>query len=186
MNGPDLILGSLAFGINGELTSAHDSSATNGKLVPQTKCIYPVPWADHGKYAIGEILCEYVPMNGHSRDGEPRNTARKQIERLSELGFQVKSGFESEFILFKQGTKLPYTETPYHYNNVHVANSNGLFYEIAEKISCIDPYVGCELHYFTPEFAAGQQEYVFKPAVGIAAADQMFIFRDVIKTITPR
>ena len=71
------------------------------KPVPGT--LHSLPWATEGKHRVGEVFCETFwlpPYRGGSRmDVCPRYVARRQLDRLAQLGYRLYSGFEAEFLV---------------------------------------------------------------------------------------
>ena len=77
----------------------------NALLRPMPGTLRPLPWATGGQHKVGEVLCETYwtpPMRGGGpQEACPRHVARRQLERLAELGYELYAGFEAEFIAFK-------------------------------------------------------------------------------------
>ena len=90
------------FGPLSELPDLEEIRATgygNGAILPESKCAHPVPWAGHGKYKVGEVLCEMHWSDGSYQEACPRTVARRQLKKLHDHGFALKSAFEMEFML---------------------------------------------------------------------------------------
>ena len=68
-------------------------------MVPEVKTAHSVPWAGHGIYSVGEVICETHCLDGNYQAACPRTVARRQLEKLREQGFILKSAFETEFML---------------------------------------------------------------------------------------
>ena len=80
----------------------------NGLLMAACDCVRPIPWAGKGKYKVGEVLSEMHWMDGSIQEAGPRPIARKQIQRLHEHGFALKSAFEMEFVLEHADSGIDY------------------------------------------------------------------------------
>ena len=87
---------------------------------PMPDTLRAVPWSGDGRRRIGEVLCEasWIAVHGHrQRDAAPitactRYVARTQLERLSALGYQLLSGYEAEFFLYRKDGDGDVTDRP--------------------------------------------------------------------------
>ena len=94
--------GVVAFGPSSELPQLSDVEAIyagNAFIKPAVGRAHPVPWAGHGKYKVGEVLCEMHWSDGSYQEACPRTVARRQLKKLHDHGFALKSAFEMEFML---------------------------------------------------------------------------------------
>ena len=109
--------------------------------------------------------------------------ARKQLERLHTLGYELYSSFEVEFTLINPETLKP------------------VFNNVGEMFSCMtetrfDPILleivvelesaGIEVETMQSEYSEGQFELVLKPQIGIKIADNVFMAKNCIKTAAIR
>ena len=174
------------FGSGAEIIPRQGSDTTNSFIIPQSKVLYPVPWATStGNVRIGEILCEIFRENGEHHYTDTRWHARRQLERLSGHGYQLYSGFEFELTMFDSKTHT--TVNKDMFSNEVVANTKQDFgYEIVNQLPSNQPELGAGLCYFNTEYGAGQFEYVFEPSKHLGPANECYIFRDIFKTLGPR
>ena len=78
-------------------TVAHDRNAA---LFPDPLTLRGVPWAGSGIYRVGEVLCESYWLPDLSPQMVcPRYACRRQLQRLAEAGFVLRTDFELGFRL---------------------------------------------------------------------------------------
>ncbi len=88
-----------------------DIKQGNMTAVPEPGTFHMVPWAGKGKRKIGEVLCETHWIQDMSYQGAcPRTVARRQLEKLDKLGYQLYSGWEMEFRLVDEKSQKPLFE----------------------------------------------------------------------------
>lgn len=138
---------------------------------PDLETFQVLPWCENTARLIVEpVLEDGLPLPAH-----PRWVARRQLQRLEEMGYKLQSSFEHEFyVLDDQGRPL---------NNDRNAGATlrnnqapGLFHQVLLQVPG-------KVNAFDSEIGPGQFEISYKPACGILAADEAFTFRTGAKEI---
>lgn len=161
---------------------------SNAVVRPMPGTLHALPWATGGKYRIGEVFCESSWMPPY-RDGAPQGTctrymARTQLERLSALGYQLMSGYEAEFFMYRKDGIGELTSRPmFHgvdiFSNVVQAEHDELICSMVEGLSA----AGIDVVALNNEYASGQLEFTTGTKFGIESADQMFSLKESVKEI---
>ena len=107
-----------------------------------------------------------------------RYVARNQLERLSALGYQLMSGFEAEFFMYRKDgggdggdvTTRPMFDGVDTQCNVIMAEHGELLCSMCDLLSAAD----IDVEAIHPESAPGQLEFATGCKFGIESADQMF------------
>ena len=68
----------------------------SGYLRPIPGTVRPLVWSSSSGQKIGHVICE-MSFKGSPLDCCPRVVALKQLERLEQKGWSMKSAFECEF-----------------------------------------------------------------------------------------
>ena len=144
----------------------------NMSVIPDLNTLHPVPWMGMGKYKIGELLCETYWLDDTQQDACPRYVARRQVERLSQMGYKIYSGFELEFHMSCQETKQPLFYDKDYMCNRTVAKNERLFLDMERYL--LD--AGVDIDMLHTEHGAGMMEGVLRPKYGIKSPDMTFIF----------
>ena len=171
---------------HGEVMEVNFSSAV---VRPMPGTMHALPWATGGKYRIGEVLCEWYWMPPY-RDGAPqgactRHMARTQLERLSALGYQLMSGYEAEFFMYRKDGQGELTSQPmFHgvdiFSTVIQAEHEELICSMGEGLSA----AGVDVVALQNECGSGQLEFATDVKFGIKSADQMFTLKEAVKEIS--
>ncbi len=133
-----------------------------------------IPWLKN----TGRILIE-PKFKGEFVDAHPRVLARKQLERLKELGFSLLSAHEHEFFVLDKDTLDPYTEG----YNIRSTIRNYKDPELVHQLLTDLPKVGVNIEVFESEYSPGQLEMAYKPSFGIKSPDTAHTFRTSVKEI---
>jgi len=149
-------------------------------LKPMPGTLHALPWATNGQYRVGEVFCEtfWIPpfRNGAHQDACPRYVARRQLDRLTQLGYQLYSGFEAEFIVCDSNGKPVFTGHDMFVNTLF-AEFESFIYSMDDKMAA----AGVDVAALHSEYGDGQFEMALAPKYGIDAADQMFILKGAVK-----
>lgn len=155
----------------------------NAILRPMPGTLYSLPWAADGKHRVGEVLCETFWIkpfrNGEPQNACPRYVARRQLDRLEALGYQLFSGFEAEFVMCNSAGQ-PVYKGQSCFLNKRLAEYESFIYSMDEKVAS----AGINVATFQTEHGDGQFELVMAPKYGIKSADQMFKFKEAIKEMS--
>ena len=145
-------------------------------LRPDLETALIVPWLEN----TARLIC-----NGEWEDGTPHRAAPRWLlgrllEKADEMGFEVKVGLEYEFYLFRPE---PGGTDPY-FGGLHIFNTLRNRYEpVIDRVLDEMPRAGIDIITANCEYAPSQFEINFAPAVGMAAADSGFTFKNGVKTI---
>ena len=161
----------------------------NGIVRPMPGTLHALPWAAEGKYRIGEVLCEIFYMPPYHDGAHPgactRYLARKQLDRLSSLGYRFLSGHEAEFIVFRKDGEGEVTCRPMFqgvdfFTNLIMAENEEFICFMVDQLSA----AGVDILATHAEHAPGQLEFATGPKFGIESADQMFTLKHAVKELS--
>jgi glutamine synthetase len=141
------------------------------------------PWAsDNGK--IAGLTCDIYNANGTPFEGDPRGILKRVMEEAKELGFtSFNVGPEPEFFLFKTDDKGHPTLD---------LNDQGGYFDLApldlgencrRDIVLTLEQMGFEIEASHHEVAPGQHEIDFKYGDAVTTADNIQIFKLVVKNV---
>ena len=68
----------------------------NGIMRPLADTVRPLLWSSSPKRRMGHVMCEFELGEGVS-ESCTRATAQRQVDRLSDMGWRIKTAFECEF-----------------------------------------------------------------------------------------
>ena len=177
------------FGSRAEVTNHREVMEVNfGNAIvrPMPRTLHNLPWAAHDKYRIGEVFCEtfWIPPY---RDGAPqtactRYMARTQLDRLSALGYQLMSGYEAEFFMFRKDgdgdmASRPVFSCTGFYSSVIMSEHEELMCWMAKCLSG----AGVDIESMHAEYEPGQLELATAPKFGIRSADDVFVLKNAVK-----
>lgn len=154
------------------------------KLKPDFNSLRVFPGEIDGEgNRVAMVVCDVHTPDGGAFPGDPRNVLRRAVERASEMGYDANFGPEAEFFLFQHDSEgLPTTET----------HDRGAYFDLApvdlgedarRDIVDILEQMGFEVEAAHHEVAPGQHEIDFKYADGLTTADNILVFRHVVKKI---
>jgi len=144
------------------------------------------PWeAEKGK--IAALICDVYTSDGQPFAGDPRGILKNVVKEMEALGFTAMNvGPEPEFFLFKvDANGHPTMEL----------NDNGGYFDLAptdlgencrREIVLTLEEMGFEIEASHHEVAPGQHEIDFKYANAVQAADQIQMFKLVVKNIAKK
>ncbi len=141
------------------------------------------PWeAETGR--IAALICDVYTPDGEPFAGDPRGILKKVLHQMEKMGFTAMNvGPEPEFFLFK---------TDSNGNPTMELNDGGGYFDLAptdlgencrREIVLTLEAMGFEIEASHHEVAPGQHEIDFKYANAVTAADQIQIFKLVVKNI---
>ncbi|XP_046575457.1 lengsin-like [Haliotis rubra] len=151
------------------IDQAQSSNFGNVSIVPDPDTLRSIPWAPEG-VKVAEMLCESRWKDNSPQEACPRYAARKQLERLDDLGFNLYSGHEIEFQLLENKTLEPvFNYISFFSQRLFNKHSKVLFhFDKSFQESNID------VERYHVEFGPGFFEAVTKPKYGIESADEAF------------
>lgn len=152
-------------------------------LYPDLNTWVIYPWeAESGK--IAALICDVYTSDGQPFAGDPRGILKKVLKEMEDMGFTAMNvGPEPEFFLFK---------TDENGNLTTELNDNGGYFDLSptdlgencrREIVLTLEEMGFEVEASHHEVAPGQHEIDFKYANAVTAADQIQMFKLVVKNI---
>ena len=118
-------------------------------------------------------------MDGSAQEAHPRTLARRQLARLSDMGYSLMSAFETEFIIMDPDTRKPVFPTADYCETISFRPFEEFFMDFDQHMVAAKVDLEC----FHAEHGPGQFETILRPAYGIEAADQAFILKTTMKEL---
>lgn len=145
------------------------------------------PWTSRAEGQVAGLICDVYLPDGTPFSGDPRNILKKVMKEAEEMGFTAFNvGTEPEFFLFKSDEKGEATLD---------LNDKGGYFDLApldlgencrrDIVVTLDQ-LGFEVEASHHEVAPGQHEIDFKYAQAVQTADNIQIFKLVVKNIARR
>jgi glutamine synthetase len=145
------------------------------RLKPDLATFAPLPWVP----ATARVIADpYHAADGGAAAAGARHVARTQIARLAQAGFELLSGFETEFYVFDDETGIAADAQVRQFASF-AARDHALVREILRGLAPL----GLKVTTANLEYGPGQFEINFAPALGLAAADQAYTFKNAVKEI---
>ena len=146
-----------------------------------------IPWLDK----TGLVLCEFERCDGGGAlDFLPRPLLRRVTERAQEMGFETRAALEFEFMLFRESPDEARARnfrnlsalwsTPQAYMLNTLDRHENILRPLREKLRDF----GLDVETWNIEAAPGQVEMNLPPAEALTAADQGFLMKYAVKSIT--
>lgn len=174
--------------------NAHLQGAGDVVMVPDPKSYRPLAWAE----GTAVMLCDLYYADGTPVPYASRQIGRRIAARLEEKGRHLVCGLEVEFHLFRIEQQhlglgdggqpgLPpdvsLAHQGYNYLTDHRFDTIAPILDILRRqaIALDLPLTSVEI-----EFGPSQCEFVFKAQPGFDAADDMILFREMVKQVSRR
>lgn len=152
-------------------------------LVPDYKTFQINPWSNPDGSKVARMICDVYLPDGSAFPGCPRLTLKRQVERAKKHGYTMVAGPEAEFFLFQtdaQGNVVLEThDVGGYFDLTPVDKGEQCRREIVQVLESI----GFEVEAAHHEVAPGQHEIDFKYADAVATADNVSVFRFVVKKV---
>ncbi len=152
-------------------------------LVPDYKTFQINPWSNPDGSKVARMICDVYLPDGSAFPGCPRLTLKRQVERAKKHGYTMVAGPEAEFFLFQtdaQGSVVLEThDVGGYFDLTPVDKGEQCRREIVQVLESI----GFEVEAAHHEVAPGQHEIDFKYADAVATADNVSVFRFVVKKV---
>lgn len=152
-------------------------------LRPDLDSLRIFPVEETGGDRIAMLICDVAMPDGTPFEGDPRRALRRAVEKAGRLGYTAMMGTEAEFFLFqRKADGSPTTET----------HDEGAYFDLSpvdrgedarRDIVNILEKMGFEVEAAHHEVAPGQHEIDFKYADALSTADNLVIFRHVVKKV---
>jgi glutamine synthetase len=153
-----------------------------------------LPWADKS----GWVQCDLYFPGGRPVPFSSRQVLRAALDKLGARGQQFVAGLEVEFHIFKlDDPRLAPSDATQPGTAPEVSLiSKGYQYLTEQRYDQMEPALdpirravqklGLPLRSVEVEFGPSQCEFTFQPAVGLAPADTMVLFRSAVKQVAAR
>ncbi|MET4923011.1 glutamine synthetase family protein [Streptomyces sp. PSRA5] len=181
-----------AFSTDGGVGIAEMAGAGDMVMVPDPSTFHVLDWAER----TGWLLCDLYFTNGQPVPLCSRGLMRRAVRRAADHGYEVLTGAELEFHLFRvlpgdvvhdeSGARTP-----------EIGPVNAGYQLLSEdRIDAMEPIVsvfcehlrrlGIPVRTFEVEFGPNQLEVTLNPEVGVRAADTVMLMRSALKQIARR
>ena len=152
-------------------------------LYPDMSTWLIFPWGqEHGK--VAQVICSVYTIDGEPFAGDPRNNLKRIVAEMKAAGFtNFNIGPEPEFFLFKTdeaGKPTMEVNDQENYFDMEPADRGE---DCRRDIVLALEKLGFSVEASHHEVAPGQHEVDFKYADALEAADNIQIFKMVVKTI---
>src|SRR5699024_3668626 len=141
------------------------------------------PWGqEHGK--VAQVICSVYTIDGEPFAGDPRNNLKRIVAEMKAAGFtNFNIGPEPEFFLFKTDEAGKPTMEVNDQENYFDMEPADRWEDCRRDIVLALEKLGFSVEASHHEVAPGQHEVDFKYADALEAADNIQIFKMVVKTI---
>ena len=146
---------------------------------PRTFCI--LPWKRERGLAA-RMVCDVHSLDGSPFAGDPRHALRRVVAEAESVGFTCQAGPEPEFFLFRRdATGRASTETNDLASYFDMAPLD-MGESVREEIVSVLQSVHFEIESSHHEAAPGQHEIDFRYADALTTADNLMLFRLIVRT----
>jgi glutamine synthetase len=156
------------------------------KAIPDMATLRTIPWLEKTALVICDVFDEET---GEPIEVSPRQILKRQIERAAAAGFQVMTGSELEFYLFKDSfddaAGKGYRDLQPHSNYImdyHILQTTKDEYLIRQIRNDMDA-AGVPVEFSKGEFGKGQQEINLRFTDALEMADRHVIYKNGVKEI---
>jgi len=159
-------------------------------LRPDMGTFAVIPWqggnaeaaAALGSRGTARVICDVMTPKGEPFVGDPRHVLRRQLARAEALGYQLNTGPELEFFLFRRdedGTikPLPHDQAGYFDFSTDLAQEVRL-----DMVNALEAF-GIRVEAAHHEVAPGQHEIDFEYSDALRTADNAVTFKFTLKAI---
>ncbi len=173
------------------------TGSPNIRIVPDPGTFRTLPWAT----GVGWVLCDEYFESGAPYWFSPRQLLRAQMRRLAEKGMGYVVGLELEWYLLEAAEEhlgeehqsIPgirgrplMTRPPEPGYSYHSESNMDLMQPVLSALAEAYEGLGLGLRSMENEWGPGQVECTFAPKNGLAAADDVLLFRTATKQICRR
>ncbi|WP_324787037.1 glutamine synthetase family protein [Streptomyces sp. H51] len=150
------------------------------RVQPDLDTVRMLPHRPQTALLIGTALHD----DGTPVEVAPRHVLEAQLQRLRDLGYLVKAGVESEFVLYTDGPtdRQPAWPDNLDYSLQHPPIANDFFRQLADTLN----EAGIVHEAIKTEGAAGQAEVTFAYGQALKACDDYAVFRHLVRDLAAR
>jgi glutamine synthetase len=178
-DGLNFLLGQLGFDAQGGVALGTPYLEARGfpdsLLFPDPDTYAALPWAE----ATARLLCTPHFLDGTPVPAAPRLAMQRACDALAEEGYLHLAGYEYELYLVSADDRQP----PFPGIQIFATLRNNFDDAFIRRVLRSMPAVGVDVITANAEYGPGQMEINFAPAVGVAAADHAFTFKNGIKEL---
>jgi len=152
-------------------------------LVPDYDTFRVNPWSNPDGSKVARMICDVYLPDGSEFAGCPRLPLKRQVTRAKEMGYTMVAGPEAEFFLFQtdaDGSVILETHDVGGYFDLTPVDQGE---HCRRDIVMVLESIGFEVEAAHHEVAPGQHEIDFKYADAVTTADNVSIFRFVVKKV---
>ncbi|MCL6527171.1 MAG: type I glutamate--ammonia ligase [Thermaceae bacterium] len=149
-----------------------------------TLLVYPEGLEPTPQGTVARLICDVTDPNGKPFEGDPRQVLKRQLERLSQHGFDnFYVGAEPEFFLFARSPEgSPTTQTFDRAGYFDLAPTDRGEEARRDMVNTLAA-LGFQIEAAHHEGAPGQHEIDFKYAEALKTADDLTTFKFVVKRV---
>ncbi len=166
-------------GFAGFATHLHMTPANSDVFaIPDPSSLIQLPW----KPEVGWLASDLY-MDGQIIEQAPRQQLKRQIARLKELGYQMKTGVECEFFLLKKDGSAVADELDTYYKPCYDQQALMRQYDLIKQICDCMQDLGWGAYQNDHEDANGQFEMNWHYDDVLLTADRHVFFKYMVKTL---
>ncbi len=177
-NGNALSIAMLVMDMTSDIWDSPYANMENGypdmHMLPLNQPI-EVPWESGVAICMGRL----EGMDHKPVPVDPRGTLIKQVERATNLGYEINIGAELEFYLLDPETHKPKDRGIQVYSLARASELEHVLGPMRRNLNAI----GIPIEQSNPEYAAGQVEINIRYGKALEVADQVVMFRSMVKEI---
>lgn len=163
-------------------------------LVPDVSTFKRLPWAPHSAW----ILCDSAYKNGKAIEFDPRTVLKRSLLKLDRLNLNLVVGLEVEFHVFElldanrehgQTTMpgcAPKTRSLAHGYQFLTETRYAELEYLMDELRQYCQQMGLPVRSMEVEMGPSQFEFTFDPGSALAHADNMIMFRTMVKEVCAR
>ncbi len=153
-------------------------------LYPDLNTFVVLPWKARNGSSIGRFICNVYTTEDQPFIGCPRNVLKKALEEAKKMGYDFFVGPEPEFYIFKKdelGNPILESNDKAGYFDMAPLDKDE---EVREAITDALEGLGFEVEASHHECGPGQHEIDFKYDDALTTADNIMMFKYVVRKIT--
>ena len=174
------------------------TGASDFLMLPDPTTFKVLPWTGDDAPTTGWIISDIFQTDGTPITFSTREILRKALSRLHKKGLEFVSGLEVEFyVLNVDNPNLdhknanrpedpPQTSLLSHGYQYLTENRVDQIDDVLETLRINAQKLGLPLRSMESEFGPSQFEFTFEPSSGMATADLMVLFRNMVKQVCQR
>ena len=166
------------------MSSIIEQGNPNATWFPDPASLHSLPWADGDSSCVAEVFgVPYQKTNGILQPMAiaSRAAALKQIRRLNDRGWIIKTGAEMEFRLLGVGN-IPIVSVGDYAGQLTFAEVEEVYFYFQKNLL----EAGVHIETMHTEADPGQFEFTLRPEPGIKTADGVIIFKHALKEMASK